>query len=1038
MGLPSLVVRSPLVLRRLADLLLVLLFGLLVFLMNCNELYDADIWWHLRSGEWILEHGRPPQVDPFTFGSEGRPWIDVHWLFQLLLLFVFRLGGTSAAILLAASVISLAVLVTLAARPRGSSLPMMLLCWIPALILINFRSQPRPEIFTLLFLAAYFAILTRAEDRPGLIWLLPVVQLLWVNVQGLFALGPVVLGMWVFVRSSSLLWQRFRGQIVESARPRRWWFYVLGSSLLVVLACLANPYGVKGALFPLELYPKVTQEGNPYKDIIGECFSARKVASLAPPETVANDGFFCVLHFLLLLLPLSFVVPALWEAARLSSLRSSETRPDSSSTLFLSSRTWLAILAVLVALLAIRVMTQTSAGRPPWLLGVGKFVPVVYVLAGVFGACLLTPRSRSAATLALVAGIGMAAWIAWLHDHLLFNRNIGDIGDPLPGSPSLVLSVLAFLCAAIATVFVVRFGGEPFGLLTAAAFGYLALSAVQNWGRWGLVAGILVSLNLGAWVARLLPSATDARPGWGSRLGRLGTAIVLLGGITAVLTGRYGGWVDRGFGLGEKPLVFPHDAVRFAAQPDMPDRALLYPAEAASLYVYYHVPGHKPFVDPRLEMPLLETVQTYLSISNFLSNRDPRGADSIDALGARVVVLAHKKHANAESVLLAHSNWRLVYFDAMAAVFLRRTDPQLEARFPTLNLGVRHFWEPHARPVPDTLGASFREAGALYSLGLALPKSTTAKEDQRLSVLLAALGRAEVAVEEEPARDAAWLLLGSCLQALIPERPGASARAVEGWVPETGLALARATYCLRRGLEAEPDDAQILRALYHSYSARGMLDAQLTIGERILTSKKVTTAEAAELRSLAREFHTLRSPQPPSTNTVPEVLIQLLESHQPEMAARLAAESVAADGAGWNWDLADRVAAACLHLGEAALALQLWQRATAPPSEAVRQSRLADAYWVERDFEAAIFHYQEARQLDPRLVEPRWALAWLYAELGQAGPALAVCREGLALRLEPESRSELESLERLLQTTVPPARHDAEVHPGEAVPAGRG
>jgi tetratricopeptide (TPR) repeat protein len=1018
MGLPSLVVRSPHVLLRLADLFLVLLFGLFAFLMNCNELYDADIWWHLRSGEWILEHGRPPDVDPFTFGSEDRPWVDVHWLFQLLLLFVFRLGGTSAAILLAASVISLAVLVVLAARPRGSSLPMMLLCWIPALILINYRSQPRPESLTLLFLSVYFAVLTRAGDRPGLIWLLPAVQLLWVNVQGLFALGPVILGMWIFARLVPLLWHRLRGKAVEMSRPRRWWFHVQGASVLVILACLANPYGVKGALFPLELYPKVTQEGNPYKDIIGECFSARKLASLAPPETVANEGFFCVLHFLMLLMPVSFLFPAFWEAARLDSVNASEAHPNSPRSPVLWSWAWLAALATLVVLLAIRVMTPTPAGRPAWLALVGKFVPALCVVAGVTGGFLFAQRSRSAAAIALVAGIGMASWTVWLHDDLLFNRDIGDVSDPSSGSPSLALSILVSLCAAIAIVLVLRFGGEPFGLLTAAAFGYLALSAVQNWGRLGLVAGILVSLNLGTWVARLLSSATGDGPGWGSWLGRLGTAIVLLGGVAAVLTGRYGGLVDRGFGLGEKALVFPHDAVLFAAQADMPDRALLYPAEAASLYVYYHVPGHKPFVDPRLEMPLLETVQTYLSISKMLGKGDPRGADAIDDIGARVVVLAHKKHANAQAVLLAHPNWRLVYFDSMAVIFLRRMDPQLEARFPTVNLAVRHFREPYARSVPDTPGASFKEARALYSLGFAHPKSTPAHRDQRLSILLAALGRAEVALEEEPARAATWLLLGSCNQALTPERSSPSPTAMKGWVPVTGLAWAQATYCLRRGLEAEPDDASVLRTLYRFYAARGMWDAQLSVGERILALKTVTAAEAAEIRNLAREFHSSHPSPPPSVPAVPEVLIQLLESHRPEKAARLAAESLDAGRVDWNWDLADRIAGACLHLGKPALARRLWERATTPPSEALRRSRLADAYWVERVFERAFALYQEASWLDPRLVEPRWALAWLYAELGQAGLALAVCRQALALPLDPDNRSELETLERLLQASV--------------------
>src|SRR5262249_25653657 len=122
------------------------------------------------------------------------------------------------------------------------------------------------------------------------------------------------------------------------------------------------------------------------------------------------------------------------------------------------------------------------------------------------------------------------------------------------------------------------------------------------------------------------------------------------------------------------------------------------------------------------------------------------------------------------------------------------------------------------------------------------------------------------------------------------------------------------------------------------------------------------------------------------------------------------------------WDLADKVAGACLHLGQPALARQLWQLATAPPSEAIRQSRLADACWVGRDFEAASLHYEEARRLNSRLAGPRWALALLFARLGKAGPALTVCREALALSLEPGLRSELETLEKVLHTDAPSAQ----------------
>ena len=36
---------------------------------------DLDIWWHLRTGRWIAEHGAVPATDPFSQFGQGKPWV---------------------------------------------------------------------------------------------------------------------------------------------------------------------------------------------------------------------------------------------------------------------------------------------------------------------------------------------------------------------------------------------------------------------------------------------------------------------------------------------------------------------------------------------------------------------------------------------------------------------------------------------------------------------------------------------------------------------------------------------------------------------------------------------------------------------------------------------------------------------------------------------------------------------------------------------------------------------------------------------------
>src|SRR5207237_658102 len=128
----------------------------------------------------------------------------------------------------------------------------------------------------------YLAVLLRADDTPRLAWALPVIQVLWVNTHGLFVLGPVILAAYVVDRLPATADARGR------LGARRWWGHVGGATAMVVAACLANPYGLRGALFPLELFPKITAWGGPYKSYIGEFMGLRAFVRSQVPVTAGN------------------------------------------------------------------------------------------------------------------------------------------------------------------------------------------------------------------------------------------------------------------------------------------------------------------------------------------------------------------------------------------------------------------------------------------------------------------------------------------------------------------------------------------------------------------------------------------------------------------------------------------------------------------------------------------------------------------------------------------------------------------------------
>ena len=199
------------------------------FALGCQELSDADVWWHVRAGQWIWHNQRVPTLDPFTFGSADRPWIDLHWLFQVWLAAVFTALGVRGMILMVAGVWTVVVLVGLTAGGRRWPVWIATACWLPALVVMSARFSPRPEVFSLLGVALYLAILLRTDDTPQLAWILPLIQVLWVNTQGLFVLGPIIIFFYLADRLAGWIQGLRTDGSEEHPGRNRWWAHVGGA-----------------------------------------------------------------------------------------------------------------------------------------------------------------------------------------------------------------------------------------------------------------------------------------------------------------------------------------------------------------------------------------------------------------------------------------------------------------------------------------------------------------------------------------------------------------------------------------------------------------------------------------------------------------------------------------------------------------------------------------------------------------------------------------------------------------------------------------
>lgn len=238
------------------------------FLLLCFPMFDTDIWWHLKTGELILKDGKLPQVDWYTFTDYERPWIDLHWGFQILMALLYRAGGVNLLILAKAAVLTAAIAVAWSAGGRNLPIWGKTLIWILPVICITWRGYERPEMLSLLFLAGWMWIVLRLHERPRLIWFLPLLQVVWVNCHALFVLGLVVGVSYVVDCVARDMAQGRFGLAPPTPNPAA--RSIIWAGALVVIAGFVNPYFEEGALFPLTLYRKFTVDQAFYSKHVDE------------------------------------------------------------------------------------------------------------------------------------------------------------------------------------------------------------------------------------------------------------------------------------------------------------------------------------------------------------------------------------------------------------------------------------------------------------------------------------------------------------------------------------------------------------------------------------------------------------------------------------------------------------------------------------------------------------------------------------------------------------------------------------------------
>ena len=213
--------------------------------MAARGVADPDVWWHLRTGQLMIQNHSLFHTDPYSFTRFGQPWVNHEWLSQILIFGLYRVAGFGGLIVGFAGVIASTLLLVFMRCPGRPYLAALMTLWGAV------ASAPawgvRPQMLSLLLASIFLVLLEASEKRPGLLWWTPPLMLLWVNLHAGYPVGLVFLAL--FLLGEGLEAAVRSAPSAQSTTRLRNLALALAVSLAVVPL---NPNGLKIFIYPFE------------------------------------------------------------------------------------------------------------------------------------------------------------------------------------------------------------------------------------------------------------------------------------------------------------------------------------------------------------------------------------------------------------------------------------------------------------------------------------------------------------------------------------------------------------------------------------------------------------------------------------------------------------------------------------------------------------------------------------------------------------------------------------------------------------------
>lgn len=267
-------------------MLLIYMIGIVNFIYSVKPIFDPDYGWHISVGRYIFENHIIPECDIFSwYGKLNNLEFTSHeWLSDLIM---YIIGDVGNIILLSIFILLFYfIIIKLLKMDKKINVSYFIKVGFAIISTILFGGiVHRPYLFSYLFFSIFLVIifkyLNHRLKNNKLLYVIPVFQLLWVNIHGgSSSLIPLMLLIIIIL---SLIFSKYRDiDIIKKL------------SFILMLSCifsLINPYGYKILIYPFTN--------------MGDTTMINYISEWASPSFHGMNGIY---YFLIIIIPMFVLV----------------------------------------------------------------------------------------------------------------------------------------------------------------------------------------------------------------------------------------------------------------------------------------------------------------------------------------------------------------------------------------------------------------------------------------------------------------------------------------------------------------------------------------------------------------------------------------------------------------------------------------------------------------------------------------------------------------------------------------------------------